>query len=126
MRYLESHSPDWKESQEGVKAYLENGLLNPTRASEFVGNPSGWQYGGFIMRIAMDAAKNKVLLTKVEDLTKKLSSLQDNIAANASKSSTMANIGTATTETQAGDEPAIEDIENMSDAQIDKLAPPRK
>ncbi len=126
LTYLESHSPDWKDSQEEVKTYLEGGLLNATQAAEFVGNPSGWQFGGFIMRVAMDAAKNQTLKTEVADLTKKLSSLQDNIATNVSKPGTMQNLGTGTIDTKAGDEPTLEDVENLSDAELAKLLPKPK
>lgn len=124
LAYLEKTSPEWEKSKDSVRDYLEgNKLLNKEQAAQFAGNPSGWQWGGFIYRVAEDAAKNESLKTEVVELTEKLASLQENIAKNASKSGTMANIGTSVTDSPGSDKPNLDEVEDLSDAALKKLLP---
>jgi hypothetical protein len=120
--FLEETSPNWESEKDSVKDYLEgSGMLTPKGASDFADNPAQFAQGGMLFRIARDAASNESLKAENVSLKEKLKTMQSDIAANASKPRTMANVGTSVTDADGEDAVAIEAVEDMSDADLAAL-----
>lgn len=121
---LATAAPEFESHRDGVKAYLaDTGLLTAEAAADFVADPSKFEDGGFIARLAQDASSNEALKKEVEELKAKLSGVQKTIATNASKPKSMGNIGTSTADMDEKTGPSLTDIEDMSDEELAKMQP---